>query len=95
MFDIAQSSRSEQLGLGRATGLIAFARVEAARHSQDADGEQRYKLWVVTSQDSRHPELNGERVPVGDNFSNGLPWPGAATGGADDVAGCKCLLGLE
>lgn len=96
VFEQAKTVRSEFLGLSRATTLIAFARVEAAKHSSDADGKTRYKRWVVTSKNSRHPQMNGERVPVGEPFSNGLMCPGdGAHGSADDVAGCRCLLALE
>jgi HK97 family phage portal protein len=95
VFDTASGSRSEQLGLGRATLLIGFARTEAAKHSQDADGRQRTKTWVVTSKNSRHPSLNGETVPVGESFSNGAQWPGDPTLGADDVAHCQCLVDLS
>ena len=96
MFEVAKTSRTEQLALGRATLLIAFSRTEAAKQSQAADGRERTKTWVVTSRESRHPEMNGETVPVSDNFSNGLMWPGDGHGGtAAQVAGCKCLLKLS
>jgi HK97 family phage portal protein len=96
VFEVAKTSRTEQLALGRATLLIAFARTEAAKQSQAADGRERTKTWVVTSRKSRHPEMNGETVPVSDNFSNGLMWPGDGHGGtAAQVAGCRCLLQLS
>lgn len=96
VFEVAKTSRTDQLALGRATLLINFARTEAAKQSQNADGRERTKTWVVTSRKSRHPEMNGETVPVSDNFSNGLAWPGDGHGGgAAQVAGCKCLLQLS
>lgn len=97
VFETAKTSRADRLGLGRATMLIAFARTEAAKQSQAADGRERTKTWVVTSGvKSRHPELNGETVPVSENFSNGLAWPGdGSRGSAADVAGCTCLLRLD
>jgi hypothetical protein len=49
----------------------------SGKQSQAADGRERTKTWVVTSgAHSRHPEMNGETVPVSENFSNGLAWPG-------------------
>lgn len=96
VFDIAKGSRSELLALGRATLLVNFARTEAAKQSQAADGRERSKTWVVTSPRSRHPEMNGETVTVSANFSNGLAWPGDGHGGsAGQVAGCHCLLRLS
>jgi HK97 family phage portal protein len=96
VFEVAKTSRADQLALGRATLLINFARTEAAKQSQRADGKERTKTWVVTSARSRHPEMNGETVPVSDNFSNGLAWPGDGHGGgAAQVAGCRCLLQLS
>lgn len=94
VYEVAKTSRAETLGLSLATTLIAFARTEAAKHSQDADGRQRMKTWVVTNQNSRHPQMDGESVPVGDVFSNGARWPGDAVLGADGAAGCRCLLDL-
>ena len=94
VFEEAKTSRSERLGLSTATGLIAFARMEAAKHSQEADRQPRTKTWVVTSGNSRHPEMNGETVPIFEPFSNGMQFPGDGVGGADEVAGCKCLLSL-
>jgi HK97 family phage portal protein len=96
VFEVAKTSRTDQLALGRATLLINFARTEAAKQSQNADGRERTKTWVVTSRNSRHPEMNGETVAVSDNFSNGLAWPGDGHGGgAAQVAGCRCLLQLS
>lgn len=95
VFDHAESARADRLGLGRATMLIAFARTEAAKHSEDGDGRRRMKTWVVTSAKSRHPEMDGETVPVGEDFSNGLPYPGSAGAGADEAAGCQCLMDIK
>jgi HK97 family phage portal protein len=92
VFDVAKSSRAEKLGVGTATALIGFARMEAAKHSQDADGKVRTKTWVVTSGNSRHPEMDGDTVPVGETFSNGALWPGDPSLGADQTAACRCLL---
>lgn len=94
VFEVAKTARADQLGLSRATGLIAFARVEAALHSQDSDGRQRMKTWTVTSAKSRHPGMGGEQVPIDENFSNGLRWPGDSQGSPEETTGCQCLLDL-
>jgi HK97 family phage portal protein len=96
VFATAKGSRASRIGLGRATLLVAFARTEAGKQSQAADGRERTKTWVVTSgPHSRHPEMNGETVSVSENFSNGLAWPGDGRGGAAEVADCQCLLQLS
>lgn len=95
VFEIAKTSRSEELGISTATALINFARNEAGKQSERADGRQRTKTWVVTSANSRHPELNGETVDIGETFSNGAEWPGDPSAGVDQVAGCQCLTDLN
>jgi HK97 family phage portal protein len=93
VFTLAKGARSEQLGLGRATMLIGFARNEAAKHSTSADGKRRTKTWVVTARNSRHPHMNGQTVPAGELFSNGMEYPhDGRNGGVGEVANCKCLL---
>lgn len=56
-----------------------------------------FKVWRTTSADprSQHLVMNGERVPLGDTFSNGLRWPGDGTGDADQTANCRCTLDYE
>ncbi len=93
VWDNALGARSERFGLSAATAVIGFARTEAAKQAQAADGRERTKTWIVTSPKSRHPEMNGEEVAVSEDFSNGLAWPGS--GDADDSAGCLCLLQLS
>lgn len=92
VFEEAKTTGAQALGLSLATALINFARTEAGRHSTDADGRQRVKTWVVTSRKSRHPEMNGQSVPVDDVFSNGARWPGDPALGGEGAAGCQCLL---
>ena len=52
------------------------------------------KTWQVTSDNPRssHAALNGETVPLGQSFSNGLRWPGDRDGGVDETANCHCTL---
>jgi hypothetical protein len=54
------------------------------------------KTWVTGSNARpEHARLNGQTVPLGDKFSNGLMWPGDAQGDAHDVAGCNCHLQIN
>lgn len=51
------------------------------------------KTWIVNAgANSRHPQLNGETVPVYTQFSNGLQYPGDPAGSVEDTAGCQCHM---
>lgn len=88
VFEHAKTVRAEEGGMILATAMAAFAHREAAKQAPDAG--QRTKTWVVTSGNSRHPQLNGETVPLYSAFSNGLQYPGDGSG--DSSAGCQCVL---
>lgn len=91
MFE-AQGSRALEVGIATVTLLSGFASVEAA---QQVAPERATKTWVVTSSNPRasHASLDGETVPLSENFSNGAAWPGdGANLSADDIAGCQCSL---
>jgi HK97 family phage portal protein len=53
-----------------------------------------FKTWQTTSSSPRaqHASMNGETVPLGGVFSNGLRWPGDGNGDAAETANCRCLL---
>lgn len=93
VFDIAADSRTSQIATTAVTFASAFGATEAAR--QNSDGAT--KTWVVTSSNPRssHAAMNGETVPLSENFSNGLPWPGGIGGDVEDVAGCQCELDIN
>lgn len=90
VFAVILASRAPQIALTRVTSVANFARHDAAK----ASGVRR-KKWIVTNPKSRHPQMNGEIVPLGQPFSNGLAWPGDSSGGADETAGCQCILDME
>lgn len=87
VFDVAIGARAAELALTRTTSVSSFTRQEAAVQSGVGT-----KTWRVNSSRSRHPELNGETVPIGETFSNGLLWPGDPAGSVADTAGCTCSL---
>ena len=93
VFDVAEGSRSTEIAASGVTFASAFGSLEAARQNSD----RATKTWVVTSGNPRpsHAALNGETVPVSENFSNGMAWPGDASGGADEVAGCSCEMDVN
>lgn len=84
----ARSNAAPRAGMTIATSLSAFAHREAAQQSPDADS--RVKTWIVTSSNSRHPELDGETVPLGAQFSNGEDGPPESVS-----PGCQCLLEIS
>lgn len=82
--------RARQGGASWATALAGFGQEEAAKQSPDA--VVRLKQWVVTSGNSRHPDLHGETAKVGQAFSNGALYPGDHNLPTDETANCQCLL---
>lgn len=94
VWNVATSSRSEYLGLSTAVEIVNWARGEAAKQSTQADGVERKKIWTVVSDNSRHPQLDGESVGLDEVFSNGAAYPGDSAAGVDEVAGCSCLMDI-
>lgn len=92
VFDYAEEDRSVTAGAAFATAIAGFAAMEAA--SQCAGERKVYKTWVVTSGNPRpsHAAVDGETVPVGEEFSNGAQWPGDSALDAADVANCLCEI---
>lgn len=87
IFEILVTTRAGQIALSRASNMANFGQQEGAKQSGVTE-----KVWVVVSPKSRHPEMNGESVPINGVFSNGMRWPGDAAGGVDEAAHCQCLL---
>jgi HK97 family phage portal protein len=94
VFEVAETSRAKKSALTVTTTFAGFATVEAAKQ---AAGGRATKTWVVNSGNPRasHAAMNGETVPVSENFSNGMPWPGSISGDVDEVAGCQCSLEIN
>ncbi|MGY4543267.1 HK97 family phage portal protein [Arthrobacter sp. UYNi723] len=90
VFDIAEESRAEQSGMTAAATFVGFGLVEAARQTKP----QARKRWQVNSGNPRssHSAVNGEEVPIEDDFSNGMKWPGSFDGDVDEVANCQCSV---
>jgi HK97 family phage portal protein len=90
VFDVAESSRAEQSGMTAAATYVGFGMVEAARQTKPTAT----KRWQVNSGNPRssHSAVNGEEVPIDDDFSNGMKWPGSFNGDVDEVANCQCSV---
>lgn len=92
----ALDSRAAGIAIGLTTWLAGFATQEAAGQIARVNDVKPSKTWVTGSNARpEHARLDGETVPVGDKFSNGLMWPGDADGDVDDVAGCNCSLQIN
>ena len=53
------------------------------------------KQWVCTQDDrtrESHLELDGEHVPLDEEFSNGLQYPGDPSGDPSEVYNCRCTM---
>lgn len=82
-------ARAAQIATSRVGALSGLSSQVAAEQS-----DAKTKTWVVTSARPRpsHEAMDGETVPLGEPFSNGMQGPGDFSGGADEVAGCSCDL---
>lgn len=89
VFEAAATVRAAQIATSRVTTASVFGSQEAARQ-----GGLRTKTWQVNSMNPRpeHAMMNGETVPIGDLFSNGMKWPGDPVGGAENNANCQCSV---
>lgn len=92
-----REEQSETLGRALATATASWAVLEASNQAE-RDGRippSRIveKEWV-TGANARmsHAMMNGERVPVDENFSNGAYWPGDDVLGPEETCGCNCAV---
>ena len=91
-----RKNTSGALALACAGAMASFATQEAA-HQAISDGAPSVvgkiieKEWVtgVNARPS-HQAMNGERVPIDADFSNGQHWPGEDIGDPDESCGCNC-----
>lgn len=90
VFEVATDARAPEAAATRYTALAGFVAQDVATQAGRSS-----KVWVVTASNSRHSALDGETVPIGQPFSNGMAWPGDPAGGVAETAGCQCLLVFE
>lgn len=88
VFDLAIGVRAIQIATSRTTAVGSFARNEGA-----SQAGLRTKTWISSgASNSRHADLDGETVAIGDTFSNGGLWPGDPALGVEETAGCQCSI---
>ena len=92
VFDRAKSQRAAAGGAAFIAFMAGFSASEAAK--QAAPGHTT-KTWVTgINPRPTHLAMNGETVPTGVDFSNGLSWPGDPSMGPDESAGCNCSISI-
>lgn len=86
----ASASRVPEIAASQVTAMSGFGQTEAARGA----GGESTKTWRVRSTNPRpaHRRMDGETVPLDDEFSNGARWPGDSSLDDADRAGCKCAV---
>lgn len=81
--------RTDQISMTRVAVVAGLSMLAAGKQNNAAT-----KVWTVTSANPRpeHAAMDGEEVPLGEQFSNGMDGPGDYSGGGDEVANCQCEL---
>ena len=95
VFEVRENA-AERLARSAAGSIASFAIAEAT-HQAVSDGAPRVvgriveKEWI-TGPNAResHQLMNGERVPIDADFSNGQHWPGEDIGDPSESCGCNC-----
>ncbi|MCR8947224.1 hypothetical protein NW249_34625 [Streptomyces sp. OUCMDZ-4982] len=91
-------------GLGSWVTAAAVRAVTSATEARSFGGHDAagasgltHKVWRTGGQNPRasHVRMNGDSVPLGTTFANGLRWPGDANGDAAETANCNCRLDYE
>lgn len=91
----AQDSRASTVATTFTTTMTGFAAVESVKQV-DSEGTAT-KTWITgPNPRPEHARMDGETVPLSENFSNSAAWPGdGANLGADDLANCNCSLSIQ
>lgn len=91
-----RANTSDTLARSAAGALTSFA-IQEATHQAISAGADRVigkiveKEWVTgANARASHQAMNGERVPIDADFSNGQHWPGEDIGDPDESCGCNC-----
>lgn len=85
---------NKTLRIARTEGhrVIEESSYDSLVHAENM-GIKAKKRWVATLDErtrSSHQHLDGETVDIGDRFSNGLLYPGEASGPPEEIINCRC-----
>lgn len=64
----------------------------------EEDGVVLEKKWFATGDDrtrQSHLDIDGESVPIKEEFSNGCAYPADPAGPSDEVWNCRCSMGVN
>jgi len=92
--DITQRFRAERIAR---TEVIGASNMSSQAGAQST-GLELDKEWISYIDDSTresHIALNGAKVDMNDEFSNGLEVPGDPSGEAEEVINCRCTVGYS
>lgn len=94
--DVFDERSNRALGMARscATVVASWAAIEAVHQAESQPGytyKKVEKVWI-TGENAResHAAMNGERVAIDANFSNGAYWPGDEKLDPSESCGCNC-----
>lgn len=90
--NITERYRAERI----ARTEVISASNSSSQAGAQATGLELDKEWIAyideNTRDS-HRDLNGAKVDINEQFSNGLDVPGDPSGAADEVINCRCTVG--
>ena len=92
VFEKRESKDADIFGQALATAVANWATIEAVHQAQSQGYERKVEKEWVTGPNARdtHIAMNGQRVGIDDNFSNGARWPGDDNLSPAESCGCNC-----
>ena len=92
VFEKREDKDADIFGQALATAVANWATIEAVHQAQDQGYTKKVEKEWVTGPNARdtHIAMNGQRVGIDDNFSNGARWPGDDNLSPDESCGCNC-----
>lgn len=90
--EVFEKRDPDMLGQALATAVSSWATIEAAHQAKDNGYPHKVEKEWVTGPNARptHAAMNGQRVGMDENFSNGARWPGDDTLDPAESCGCNC-----
>ena len=93
VFEVREDADSGTFGRSIATAVAGWAMIREAPQQAEAQGIHKTveKTWITGDNPrAEHAMMNGETVPIDEEFSNGCFWPGDDNGDPDTTCGCNC-----
>ena len=92
VFEKREGKDADVFGQALATAVSNWAMIEAVHQAQSQGYERKVEKEWVTGPNARdtHIAMNGQRVGIDDNFSNGARWPGDDNLSPAESCGCNC-----